>query len=39
MENMNYVSPEVKTYELLCEGVLCASGGETEEIEFLEGAW
>lgn len=34
-----YVSPEVIVNDIECEGVLCASSGETEEIFFEEGAW
>lgn len=35
---MNYVAPEVVTFELECEGPLCESG-TTEEVFFMNGEW
>ncbi len=38
-KNTIYESPVVIVTDIECEGVLCASSGETEEIFFEEGEW
>ena len=39
MENQVYLTPEIREYEMMCEGNLCGSTGATEEINFDQGEW
>lgn len=39
MTAVAYVSPEVREYEISCEGNLCVSSGYTEEILIVDGEW
>lgn len=39
MEKHVYVAPEIREYEMVCEGNLCGSFATTEEIWFDQGEW